>query len=102
MSRLSSACKGSRAYQALYSYSQICLTSYSPEVVGVHDTSWSSMQEKEANVTSLNESFNMDQRVSDRIHEAGEPESVSPKTILFLRSNWMVLLRILRKQILLM
>ncbi|XP_026664344.2 probable ubiquitin-like-specific protease 2B isoform X2 [Phoenix dactylifera] len=60
------------------SNSQICSTSYSPEVVGVHDTLQSSMQEKEANVTSL-ESFNMDQTVSDWNHEAGEPESVSPK-----------------------
>ncbi|KAG1358692.1 putative ubiquitin-like-specific protease [Cocos nucifera] len=60
------------------SNSQICSASYSPEVVGVHDTLWSSTQEKEANVTSL-ESCNMDHTQSDRNHEAGKPESDLPK-----------------------
>lgn len=62
------------------SNSQICLASHSPGVVGVHDSMSSSMQEKEANVTSL-ESFNMDHILSDQNHEAGKPESVFPKNL---------------------
>nr|XP_010932675.1 probable ubiquitin-like-specific protease 2B isoform X2 [Elaeis guineensis] len=62
------------------SNSQICSASYCSEVAGVRDTLWSSVQEKEANVTSL-ESFNMDHARSNRNHEAGKPESDLPKNL---------------------
>ncbi|XP_038985477.1 probable ubiquitin-like-specific protease 2B isoform X2 [Phoenix dactylifera] len=60
--------------------SLICSTADSPKVVGTHGTSWSSMQEKEANATSL-ETSSMDQTVSDKNHEAGKSGSVLPENL---------------------
>lgn len=60
--------------------SQICSTTYSPKVVAAHGTSWSSMQEKEAIVTSL-DTFTMDHAVSDKNHEPVRSGSVLPENL---------------------
>ncbi|KAG1333947.1 putative ubiquitin-like-specific protease [Cocos nucifera] len=60
--------------------SQICSTTYSPRLVGTHGTSWSSMQEKEAIVTSL-ETFTMGHTVSDKNHEAVKSGSALPENL---------------------
>ncbi|XP_010917704.1 uncharacterized protein [Elaeis guineensis] len=60
--------------------SQICSTTYSPKVVGTHGTSWSSVQENEAVVTSL-ETFTMNHTVSDKNQEAVKSGSALPESL---------------------